>query len=337
MSGHSTDPLYRDVALDHVTTIPVLGIPVRFASNAAEVTALAEEVFAAWRVLDGRPELRESEGVRARFILHEGDEGRVDDAGGAGHVALRYRMPDARRVLLMTPGSMGLADPDRREALAYVTAELVGDRQHFRYGVLEALVLAVLTQLDRRPFHAAALVRNGAALLLAGPSGVGKSTLTYAGMRAGLRVLAEDTVNLQLEPTPRVWGMPGYLHLPPDARSHFPELADRKATLMANGKEKLAIDLKAIDAVAALPVAERAGLCVLAAGAPRPTLERIDAATVEAALTAVRETGFDVFEDTVPDVVRRLAPDGGWRLRLSDDPAAAVPLLSRMFDALEGA
>lgn len=323
------DPLGRDVRLRHETRIPVMGIPVRFSTNAAAVLELVDETFGPWRSLSGEKVEDDEEDVRIRVVVEEGDEG--EDS----HAPLSYRMPDSDRVLLSTPGSFGVADLRRREAVIYATATLVEDDRHFRYGVLEAMTLAVLSRLDRQPFHAAALVRGDAALLLTGPSGAGKSTLTYAAVKDGLRVLSDDTVNLQLHPRLRIWGMPGHLHLPPDAALHFPELTDAETLLMANGKEKVAVDLREIDAAAPSPVVEGAGLCLLRRGEGKTTFEPLAAEEAVEEVRGREEAGFDVFRDTIGEAVRELARGGAWRLRVGPDPFEALPLLGMMFDALE--
>ncbi|MGH7551764.1 MAG: hypothetical protein ACREMQ_01895, partial [Longimicrobiales bacterium] len=213
----SGDTLGRDVHTEHAIDAPVLGIPVRYESNSPTVIAIAESVFGQWRTLDRTPELIASRSAQIRVMVVDGEEGHEE------HAPFRYHVPDADRVIVTTRGSVGLADGRRREGVIYATPALVRDREHFRYNMLEAVTLAVLSRQDRTPFHAAALMRGDTALLLAAPSGLGKSTLAYAGARAGLKVLAEDLVFLQRRPL-RVWGWPGALHLPADAAAHFPEL-----------------------------------------------------------------------------------------------------------------
>jgi hypothetical protein len=317
--------------LKHRTVIPVLGIPVSFESNDPTVTAAAEDAFGAWRVVEQAPRLISDVRMTFRIHVEEGDEG-VD-----AHAPLRYLKPDFTRVILRTPNSIGIADAARRESILYATRGLVGDRQHFRYGVLEALTLAVLTKLDRQPLHAACIAKNDTALLLAGPSGSGKSTLAYAAAHAGYAVLSEDCVNVQMEPRLRVWGMPGWLHLPVEAASHFDELKGRKPSLIANGKEKLAIPVADIGAAPSLPVAQRAGICMIERRAGGTVaLETLDPKALQKAMLSNLDTGLDVSADTIGECVRLLASHGGWRLHLGDDPRSALEPIGRMFEVLAG-
>jgi hypothetical protein len=325
------DPLQRGVRLERTMTIPVLGIPVRYESNDEAVIDAVEGAFGAWHVAEHVPQLLSEERVRIRIFVEEGRESRAE------HTHITYRMPDADRVLLRTSGSMAVVDVARRDSTAYVTRGLVNDTAHFRYGVLEAITLAILTQLDRQPVHAAAITRDQAGLLLAGPSGTGKSTLTYAATRHGFKVLAEDMVYVQMRPRLRVWGLPGHLHLPAPARRHFPELATSLPTLLANGKEKIAINLRTANALPEMPVAPRAGICVLARSGGMPTLETLSGDQLIELMTSRLEPGFDVFAETVVPAIEMLARYGGWRLHLGDDPEDAIPFVEEMFLEIEGA
>ena len=309
-------------------TFPVFGIPTRFESNSPEVIRVAEEAFGAWSVLEREPSWIFARPVRVKVEVAPGDEG----AGGRARVEVG--LPRPTRMVLTTPGSRAWADAALREAAAEVTEALVRDREHFRSSVVEALTLFLLSRLDREPLHAAAVARGGAALLLAGRSGVGKSTLVYAAARSGLGVMAEDAVFLQLRPF-RVWGMPGHVHLTPASRAFFPELEGAAPTLRANGKTKIAVSLRALGAVAPRLVAERAGVCLLARGDGRPRLERLSSDEVARALTARLEPGFDHFAASIGERIRPLAERGGWRMTLPDFPPDALPLLHEMLDALE--
>ncbi|MDQ3811619.1 MAG: hypothetical protein M3336_15165 [Chloroflexota bacterium] len=325
----ATDPLYRDVALRHTTELPVLGISVRFETNSATVLGAVEESFGRWRSLASHHDLLSPERVRIRLIVQAGDERTT------GRVRLTYRVPDSERLLIQSPGSMAVTELSLREGLAYVTPQLVADRAHFRYSIVEALTLNLVTKLDRAPVHAAAAARNGVALLLAGASGTGKSTLTYAAACAGLQTLSDDVVFIQLTPRPRVWGMPGRVHLLPSAREHFPQLASIPVSVLASGKEKMLIDLGDPAETWSSPVAERAGICLLQRVDGPVSLESLPSTDIRAMLLAGLEGGFDCFRDTIEARLAALSNGSGWRLNLSGNPTDAVPYLQVMLDELE--
>lgn len=316
---------------ERALVLPVLGIPVRFELDDGEVAEVAEASFGGWRVLDSAPHLIAADDVVVRVTVIEGDE------GGGGHAPLRYFAPDRARVLIATPGSSAVVDGVRREASLHVTRDLVGDREHFRYGMLEAGTLALLAQFDRIPVHAAAIVRGEAALLLAAPSGVGKSTLAYAAARAGLAVLAEDLVYVQTRPELRVWGLPGWLHLPDGAAAHFPELNAARAVLLANGKRKIAVRTAALGALPRLPVARHAGVCLLRRDGGPTRVTRLAPEVVAAELGRAPEPGFDTYAEDAAGPVLRLAGRGGWLLNIGSPPADIVPLLRGMLDTLDAA
>jgi hypothetical protein len=306
-------------------TLPVMGIPVRFETDAPAVMDVVDDAFGAWADAESDPAWTGAP-VRVRIRVAGGEE----DADGPPRLRQHWA---GERMWVRAGGSRGVADLARRAALARVTPAFVADREPFRHAMLEGLTLWMLTALDRQPLHAAALERDGAVLLFAGHSGVGKSTLVYAAMRAGLRVLTEDCAFLQGGPVPRVWGMPGFVHLLPDAVRWFPELAGAAPVLRANGKAKIAVDLRAAGAAAPARGVERVGICLLARG-PMPSLEMLPPHAVEAGLTLRMEPGFHRFAATIGEPIRRIAARGGWRLTLPASPHDAIPLLHRLFDEL---
>ena len=322
------DALYRDVLLEHTAEFPVLGVPVFFQSNSPRVIDAVDDAFGFWNALEGRDDLVSPERFRVQLIVHEGDE------GNTAHAPITYRLPDRDRVFLGTPGSVGCADLRRRDAVAYVTPSLVADIAHFRYGFLETLTLFLVTSLDRRPLHAAALVRGDKALLLAAPGGVGKSTLVYAATRRGLKVLSDDTVYIQLNPKLRIWGLPTRVHLPVEARTVFPELSDTTVTLIANGEEKIAIDAVRAGSAADSPFVERAGLCVMSRDGSETVVESLSPAELETALVSYPETGFDRFAETIGECIAKLAAPGGWRLNVGGKLDQVVEAVEQIFEEM---
>jgi len=318
----SPDVLYHGVALRHVMELPVLGIPVRFESNSAAALAVVEEAFGIWRGLRTSPGLIAPLGVRVR-----------------SHAPVTCRMPDADRVILHTPGSVGIADSRRQEATAYITPALLADRAHVQHSMIEGLTLVLVTACDRYPVHAAAIARGGVALLLAGPPGTGKSTLAYQAHRRGLRVLSDDAVYVQLDPELRVWGLPGRVRLLTTAVTHFPELAGRSPTFLANGNEKLVVQCPGEwpAAPAPAPVATRARVCLLERTGGSTTVSKAPASSseVQAFLTDGIGLSRARFGASLDEALRRLAGAGGWRVSLSANPADAMPMFDDMLGELD--
>lgn len=310
------------VAITHAVEIPLVGVRTTFETNDARVAAAIADSFGAWCGTDSGESDAAGERLAVRVLVVPGDEG-----ASPGHAPVRHHVPDAERVIVRSPGSVGIADSRRREAIAWITGALVDDCRHFRAAVLEALTLALVTGVDRHPLHAAAVAQGERALLLAGASGAGKSTLTLAALQAGLDVVSEDRVWIQLAPRLRVWGWHGELRLV-DASSTLGTTADA-APSTRDGKTKLGIALA--DAGRWRRRAERARVCVVERErAARPRVEPLTADEVRDALSRDVAPGFDRFPARHARVVDALAERGGWRLVPSLDARESVPLLREM-------
>lgn len=320
------DELYRDVEWSHVVRLPVLGVMVTFATNSASVFDAIHETYGAWAGLDG--DIVSPSGATVRIVVHD------RPAAPETPPAFSSRVPDPTRLLIIWDGGMGVSDTTRLESLAYVTEGLVARRAEFADGVLEPLTLFLLGALDRQPLHAAAVARGEAAILLAAPSGTGKSTLSYAACRRGFSLLADEPVYVQMRPGLRVWGRRSRVHLPVEARAHFPELHDVAPTRLPSGKTKMVIDVRTGER----RYADHAGICLLRRGrGTEPALERVPSEQVVAELGHDLDQGFDLFADTIGERIAEIAGRGAWRLSMAGGaPEDAVPLLEDVAAELEG-
>lgn len=90
--------------------------------------------------------------------------------------------------------------------------------------------------------HAAAVEVEGSALLLVGPSRMGKSTLAGAFLRAGHRILAEDSCRCTPPPAPAVHPGPALLRLRRDVREFLGPLPGTRVVFEERDRIHLALD-----------------------------------------------------------------------------------------------
>jgi len=311
----------------HVVTLPVLGVEITFVANAPEVTAILEGEYGHWQVAAGVTDLARGTKAIVRIVVSEASAPMPRD------LAVEYSVPAPDRMEVRCPVAQGVADTTRLESIVHVDRCLLAQPRRLVLGVLEPLTLFLLGGLDRVPLHAACVSRGDVGIVLAGPSGVGKSTLVMAAARRGYTPVADDPVYVQVEPALRVWGRRPNIHLRPDVVTHFPELADVRPTRMPNGKEKLVVDVGGDRRFV-----DRIGLCLLRREPEgRARLTRIGAVHARELLTERLDPGFDLFRGVVGARVELLAARGAWLLHLGDHPDAAVPLLDEAVAAVEAA
>ncbi|HET6765335.1 MAG TPA: hypothetical protein VFH27_16730 [Longimicrobiaceae bacterium] len=297
-----------DQAPTHRTTLALLGIPVVLTADDAALLDAAASAYAAWRDCDAG-----GDEPPIHVALRSGPA-----AAGSAPLEVRVHEP---RLTIRGAGVDGEADALLRRARCTVPPELADDPARLAAEVLDTLALFLLTRAGRIPIHAAGVVIDGVAVVLAGPSGTGKSTLALTASRAGWPVLSDDTVYVQLAPVFRVWGFPRPIHVfPADAGRDAP--ADG-AMRLRSGRWKAAIPLTGPPAGLA---ADRAVLCLLERG-DAIALHPVAAEDAVRRMDAMLEPGFDDFRSALPAAVRALAGAGAWRLTLSTVPGEALAAL----------
>jgi hypothetical protein len=304
------------------TRLPIMGVPVVFESDSPQVLETVESALGGWRLLDYRRALiaRLERPPHIRLVLGPEDSTSADVA---------VKSPAPERLEVDGPGVRGRADGGSLSAECTLAPSLLHDRYRFEEHVLTPLTLFLVTRCDRQPLHAAAIARNGAVTLLAGPSGTGKSSLAYAALRSGWSALADDAVYLETTPFAHVWTRPARLHLPADARAHFPELADRALVRRENGKMKIPVDLPGTWPAALSPF-ERATLCLIQRADGDASAEATDAATVIGAIVGGLDPGFDVFRSTLAPALRAVVHERAWIVRTGPDPLHTIAVLDEL-------
>lgn len=223
------------------------------------------------------------------------------------------------------------AEPDVTLRLFGVPPSVLDNPSSFRSHVLLFEFLSRLWQVGLMAVHGSALVRNGRAVLLRGPSGTGKTTLAYAGARSRFQALAEDVVWIDLETG--IWrGLPWFFHLLPEAARLFPELEGLPAVLESAGKIKLEVDLDTVRPGSTAAEAEPGPVVLLERAPGRgSTLEPLappEALEAWRRCPAGLEEDFPGYDGRVADLLR----DGAWRLRLGSDLEETLDLLERLLE-----
>ncbi|MEO6062245.1 MAG: hypothetical protein ABIQ99_09925 [Thermoflexales bacterium] len=305
---------HHEADLVHRASYPVLGRMLEVRTNDRRILALAESAFGHWRAL--APGLIEERQAARIDIRVSGDDVRPDDASAFGVYRHSWTGDQFR-----TRAEDVEADSDLAVGIGAVRigARAIQDGEGLIHHILDAHALQLLTRAGREPLHAAAVSRGGSAILIAGPSEEGKSTLCYALLRRGWRLIADDATFLDLG-AGRVWGHAAAVRLLPDSDQIFPELAGIPARRLPNGKVKREVRVEA-PALTGAPI----GLVVL--GGPRdavPRLEPIPAREAIAFMFANVSPGFDRYPGAklaVEDMARAWATV---RFTPSPDPAASA-------------
>jgi hypothetical protein len=182
---------------------------------------------------------------------------------------------------------------------------------------INTVVLFLVAHAGRIPVHASAFMLGDTAIVLAGRSGSGKSSLAHAANRKGLPVLSDDTLYVQTEPRLRIWALPKAIHL---LEEDTPDETGREMRFRS-GRWKHVVPI-----TRPLHAADSAILFVLDRG-DAIALEPMPSEDAVSELTDSPEPGYEFYGPQSAATIRALARAGCWKLTLSRDPDAAVDVL----------
>jgi hypothetical protein len=301
----------------------LFGEPLRFQTNDARLLEAADEAFGRFPAcLPGAPDP-----LDIRLFV---EEPHYPEQDGIPFKPVHRTMG---HLLYFQFGANNTAVLDLRQGFAFgfVSPSVAQDRVFVRLNFIETMSQAAAS-LSRNfsHIHAACVIKDGISVLLQAHNGTGKSTLTYACARRGYQVLTEDMVQVKVRPGGvELWGLPWRLHLLPDAKRFFPELAGLEP-IQFNNDSKLEVDLEAL--LPGSPVIHAApGLAVLVVrGTPGPT--RLEPISFMQALQASEiiwtwEIGW------TPELERgsqELLKGGTYRLHMNGTPDEAVDALDAL-------
>lgn len=232
------DLLCRGPQTYHDAIFGVMGIPLRFQTNSAYLYTRAIEAFARFG-----PPTRETPVLTMRLFAHD-----VHTPLPKQTWPVVTRAQGDYHYVTWGPCSTVMAHMTAGFLFGFLCPEAQGWPTLVREAFIQTPVYYTLTRHGYIPLNLAILLWRGRyPLYLAAAPGTGKSTLVYACVRAGWRLVAEDLV--EAVRTPRGWhflGVPWWVHLAPDAVSFFPELEGATAAPQVGGTWKLVLDVEDI-------------------------------------------------------------------------------------------
>ena len=228
--GTEVNPVLSNVDFPLRATYFLLGFPVQVVTNSTHIIAAAEQ---SWRMF--RPQFQ-----RPPLIIELGvtDDDETSDLPPAPICRVREHLltntADARNFVV--------CDLQRGYAFGWVTRTVAESPLYLRYHLLEASALAMLHVLRGAALHAACVAPFGHGMLLCGDSGAGKSSLAFAGARAGWTYISDDAAYLPLHLDDRtVVGNSHKIRFRDSGVQLFPELEGRIVTPRATGKPSIEV------------------------------------------------------------------------------------------------
>jgi hypothetical protein len=208
-----------------------LGYPVRVLSNSPRILEAAEQSWGDFLpMFHGQP----------FELLFE-----VKANGGAPEALAPAPTHTVQGQLLVQVADIDnffIADMKQGRAIGRVTPTTAGCSRYLRYHFLEGAVLSLIATMRAVPVHAACVRVNGKGVLLCGDSGEGKSTLAYAGARAGWTYVTDDSTYVPMDRGDRLAiGNCDQIRFRPSGATLFPELAGRPITPRATGKPSIEV------------------------------------------------------------------------------------------------
>ena len=243
----------------------------------------------------------------------------ADEANPPADDSLRIR---GRRLEVVDQGITVAANGERGRGTCIFQPAAVATEAFVN--AINTIVLFLVAQAGRTPLHASAVIVHERALVLAGRSGTGKSALALAADRAGLPVLSEDTVFVQLQPSFGVWGRAEAVHL---------SEKDAPAGVAGGIRVRSGRVKRAIPIVHRHRKADRAMLFLLTKG-DSVIFQKLGPEDAVRALALEPEPGYEFYGARLEEAIRALAAGG--RMPAREAQVHAVAGFQRAGDDIVG-
>ena len=159
----------------------------------------------------------------------------------------RLRRNQDQSIFLATVGnSTAQITPAQGKAILHLDQETFPDLPHWRQrSLLVDILLALLAGYPCFTLHGALLARDGEGLVITGPPGAGKTTMSFSLATAGWSIMTDD--NLLFRPTQQASlgsGLRRLIYASEDTCARYPELIARRTGLPNITGTKEAVELR---------------------------------------------------------------------------------------------
>jgi len=225
------DPVLLDAKLPLRALHFPLGFPLEIATNSPAVLTAAQQSWGLFQPKFSCPPL----------VLRIGVTGNATDSPNIPPAPV-CRIQKGLMSNIADANNFTISDLNAGFSFGWVTQQTAESSLYLRYHILETAALCMVSTLCAAPLHAACVAPFGYGMLLCGNSGAGKSSLAFAGARAGWTFVCDDASYLPFDRTDRmVLGNCHQVRLRDSGVQLFPELEGRPITPRATGKPSIEI------------------------------------------------------------------------------------------------
>jgi hypothetical protein len=231
ISSQIVDPTPLNAPLPFHKMFFPLGYPLELQTNSIAVLSAAEE---SWGIYTSR-------NAKSPLTLRIGVTANASESSSTRHLPV-YRLDRNLLSSNIDAHNFVVSDLSAGFSFGWITEETAEATSYLRYQILEAAALCMISSLHATALHAACVAPGDHGMLLCGESGAGKSSLAFAGARAGWTFVSDDASYLPFDRTDRiVVGNCYQFRLRGTSVTLFPEMEGRTITSKPAGKPSIEV------------------------------------------------------------------------------------------------
>lgn len=230
-----SDPLLTRVRLDYDAVYYPYGFPVRLRSNSRLTLEAADTSWSTYRRrFDCTP-------LDVRLLISE------SNSPGCTEPPV-FRSQGHLLSIVADAENFACLDLNAGFSFGWATISTARKIEYFRQCLLDVMIYPLLEVQHLITLHAACVMFKGKGVLLAGDSGAGKSSLSYACARRGWTYVSDDASAFVRAASERmVIGHPQKFRFREPVGELFPEFGHMKSTLRAYGKPTIEVRTQSLE------------------------------------------------------------------------------------------